>query len=190
MKTKDPVHIMIFRTVTKDWDSFLLFIFLRSFILNAETYIKCLEKVVQSSIKRVATRRPYIWLQNSVTCHTNRRIQPWSSENFCDHITSDIYCLTPPIAIPLIIMGWTQLSERLTKFLAIPKMKARITIVFTNSNKDTTRNTSLAFWLGHLAFMSDGVSKPMADSRPEGPNFDWATLGWASCFFVLDARLV
>ena len=28
---------------------------------------------------------------------------------------------------------------------------------------------SLAFWLGRLAFVSDGVSKPMTDSRPKGP---------------------
>ena len=30
-------------------------------------------------------------------------------------------------------------------------------------------DTSPAFWLGRLAFVSDGVSKPMADSRPKGP---------------------
>ena len=29
--------------------------------------------------------------------------------------------------------------------------------------------TSPAFWLGRLAFVSDGISKPMADSRPKGP---------------------
>ena len=28
---------------------------------------------------------------------------------------------------------------------------------------------SPAFWLGRLAFVSDGVSKPMADSRPKDP---------------------
>ena len=30
-------------------------------------------------------------------------------------------------------------------------------------------HTYLAFWLGRLAFVSDRVSKPMADSRPKGP---------------------
>ena len=41
--------------------------------------------------------------------------------------------------------------------------------------------TSPVFWLGRLAFVSDGVSKPIADSRPKGPNFGWATLGRESC---------
>ena len=31
------------------------------------------------------------------------------------------------------------------------------------------RLTYLAFWLDRLTFVSDGVSKPMADSRPKGP---------------------
>ena len=30
-------------------------------------------------------------------------------------------------------------------------------------------NTPPAFWLGRLAFVPDGVLKPMADSRPKGP---------------------
>ena len=32
----------------------------------------------------------------------------------------------------------------------------------------STSNTSPAFWLGRLAFVSDGVSKSRADSMPKG----------------------
>ena len=35
--------------------------------------------------------------------------------------------------------------------------------------------------LRRLAFVPDRVSKSMADSRPKGPGFGWATFGWASC---------
>ena len=46
IKTKNPVHIMVFRMVASDGDVMSPFIFPHSLRLNTEAYIKCLEYVV------------------------------------------------------------------------------------------------------------------------------------------------
>ena len=42
-------------------------------------------------IKRLAARRLYIWQQDSAPCHISRRTQFSQSENFCNHIASNIW---------------------------------------------------------------------------------------------------
>ena len=46
MKSKHPVHIMVFGLVTSDGDIMPPFIFPHGLRFNTEAYIKCLEKVV------------------------------------------------------------------------------------------------------------------------------------------------
>ena len=53
--------------------------------------------------------------------------------------------LTSQIAIPLIIMCGAQLIKRPTKLWLTPKMKARITAVFSNLSKETIRKTCRRF---------------------------------------------
>ena len=54
MKTKHPVHIMVFGVVSCDGDVMPPFIFLHGLNLNIEAYIKCLQKIVLLWIERVA----------------------------------------------------------------------------------------------------------------------------------------
>ena len=57
MKTKHPIHIMMFGMVTSDSDVMPPFIFPHHFRLNAEAYVKCLEKVILTWIERVVAGR-------------------------------------------------------------------------------------------------------------------------------------
>ena len=53
MKCKHPVYIMVFGVVTSGGDIMSQFIFLHGLRLNMEAYIKCLEEVVLTRIKKV-----------------------------------------------------------------------------------------------------------------------------------------
>ena len=75
IKTKYPVHIMVFGVVTSNGDVMLSFIFLHGFILKMAAYTKCLEEVMLLWIKKVAAGRPYVGQLDSAPCHTSRIIQ-------------------------------------------------------------------------------------------------------------------
>ena len=81
MKSKHPVHIMVFGVVTGNSDIMPPFIFLHGLRLNMETYIKCLEEAVLPWIKRMDAGRLYSWQQSFVPCSTSS--QCWLSEIFC-----------------------------------------------------------------------------------------------------------
>ena len=59
MKTKHPVHIMVFGVFTSDGDMSL--IFPHGLTLNKKADIKCLEEVALAWVERVAAERPNIW---------------------------------------------------------------------------------------------------------------------------------
>ena len=61
MKTKHWVHIIVFGVITSDNDVIPPFIFPNGLRLNIKAYIKCLEEVMVSCIKRVTGGRSYIW---------------------------------------------------------------------------------------------------------------------------------
>ena len=65
MKTKHPVHILVFGVVIRDGDIMHPFIS-HGLRLKIEAYINCLEEVVVPWIKILAAGRPYIWQQYSV----------------------------------------------------------------------------------------------------------------------------
>ena len=74
MKTKHPVHIMVFGVVTRDGDVHLL-----------HTQIGGPHQVPGG--RSATLDRKGVWQQDSVPCHTSRRTQSWLREHFCDHIT-------------------------------------------------------------------------------------------------------
>ena len=116
------------------------FIFSCGLRLNMEAYVKCLEEMLSA-------RRPHIWQQDSVPCHTSRRTQCWLSKNFCDYITPTSGCQTLQIVILLIVMYVMQLSERPKKtlFNTRDELKARIMAAFTNLNRETAGKTCKRF---------------------------------------------
>ena len=69
MKTKHPVHIMVFGMVTSNVDIMPPFMFPCNFIHNTEAYIRYLEEVVLPGIENLAAGRLYIWQQDFVPCH-------------------------------------------------------------------------------------------------------------------------
>ena len=91
IKTKHPVHIMVFGVVTKDGDVMHPLIFPQGLKLNTEAYIKCLEEVVLLWIERVTAGEPYMWQWDSEPCDKSRRTQCWLWENFCYHIPLNIW---------------------------------------------------------------------------------------------------
>ena len=121
VKTKYSVHIMVLWVVTSDGDIMPPCIFPHGRRLNSETYIKCLDEVV------------LLWnwdggywktLPLPTGLHDTQTGEPSVS---CQKIfvTTAFGCLTPRIAIFLIIICGAQLSERTTKFHAAPKMNWR-----------------------------------------------------------------
>ena len=123
MKSKHPIHIMMFKVVTSNGDVMPSFIFPHALRLNTEAYIKCLKEVV-FWIKRMDAGRPYVWQQDPVPCHTSRRTQSWLSENFCNHITPNTWLPNSPDDNPLdyYVLDTVETNKRRTKLRAIPKM--------------------------------------------------------------------
>ena len=104
--------------------------------LNTEAYIKCLEKRVRLWIDRVAAWRLYVCQQGSALFHTNKRTQYWLWENFCDHITPNIWPLNSPDCKPLDYYAWDPVEVQTNKNPRNTKeLKARLTAAFTNLNK-------------------------------------------------------
>ena len=93
MKTKQLFHIMVFGMITSDSNVIPLFIFPPDLRLK-------LEEVVLCWIKWVASSRVCIRQQDPVPCPTSRRTKSWLSENFCDHITLNIWPPNSPDCNP------------------------------------------------------------------------------------------
>ncbi|XP_052832535.1 uncharacterized protein LOC128250757 [Octopus bimaculoides] len=116
IKIKHPLNIMkeIFTSasiyITSDGDVMLPFIFPHGLRINMEAYIKCLEEVVLSWVKRVAVRRPYVWQQDSAPCHTNKKTQSWLSDNFCAHRSHN-----SPHCNPLDYYVWGTVEREINK---------------------------------------------------------------------------
>ena len=62
LKTKQPVHVIVFEVVTCNSDFIALFIFSLGIRLNMEVYIKCLADVDLTGMERVAAGGPYVWV--------------------------------------------------------------------------------------------------------------------------------
>ena len=74
MKTKHPVHIMMFGVNSSDSDFTPQSIFPHGLRLNIEAYIKCIKEVVVLPwLKRVVAGRTYVKQKDSASCHTRRR---------------------------------------------------------------------------------------------------------------------
>ena len=114
------------------------FIFPHVLNLNTEVYIKCLEEIVPPWIKTIAAGRSYVWQQDSAPCHTHRRIQSWLSENFCNHIILNIWLPNSPDCNHLYFYVLDVVERETNKTLCNTKdkLKARITALFTNLNKE------------------------------------------------------
>ena len=114
------------------------FIFPYGLRVNREAYIKCLEEVVLPWFERVATRRPYVWQQESVPRHTSRWIHSQQWDNFCHHITPNIW---PPCSLdhnPLYyVWGTVELETNKTLCDTKEELKAKITTGFTHLDVET-----------------------------------------------------
>ena len=95
MKTKHPVHIRVFGMVTSNGNVMPPFIFPHG--LNMGAYIKSLGEVVPW-MKRVAAGRSCIWHGNRTLHHAKKagKFQFWMCENFCNHITPNIWLPNSP----------------------------------------------------------------------------------------------
>ena len=143
-KTPSPYH-GIWGGFTSDDEVMPTLIFPHGLRHNTEAYIKWLKEALL--FESWGCLLEDLWQQDSAQCHTSRITQYWQSEKFCDHITPTSGHLIPLIVILLIIMCQAWLSERLTKLNANTKdeLKAKITVVFTNLNKETVGKADRRF---------------------------------------------
>ena len=100
IKSKHPVHTMVFGVVTSNGNVMPSFIFPYGLRLNTEAYVNYLEKVVLPWIKRVFVGRP-IYVATGLCTMPHKRENPILTGNFCNHITPISGCLTPQICDPL-----------------------------------------------------------------------------------------
>ena len=137
MKTKLPVHIMVFRVITSDCDVMLSFFFPHGLRLNIEAYIKCLGVVLLIWIKKMAAGRSNVWQQDSAPYHTSRRSQSWLSEIFCNPITPNICLTCSADCNPLEYHVWGTIERDINKTLWNTKneLTEKTTADFTNLNK-------------------------------------------------------
>ena len=107
MKTKHPVYIMVFGVVT--WEEVVRpFIFSYGIRRNMETYILYMDR--EGGCWKII-----VWQQESVPCNTSRRTQCWLWENFCNHISPNIWPLNFPDCNPLYHYMLARLSKGPTK---------------------------------------------------------------------------
>ena len=139
MKTKHPVHIMVFGVVTCDGYIIPQFIFLHGLRLIMEAKSKCLEKVDLAEIKRVAPGKLYVKHQDYVSCHTDRKIYSWLLVHINNYITSNIWPpnLTNCYFLEYYVWGAVELETNKTFFNTKEEPKAKIMAEFTNLNKET-----------------------------------------------------
>ena len=81
--------------------------------------------------------------QDSAACHTSWRTLCWLWENFCDHITPNIW---PPYSLncsPLQYYMWGAIEWETHEIRCSSKdeIKAKITAAFVNFNKETVGKT-------------------------------------------------
>ena len=131
----------------KDGDIIPLFIFSHGLRLNTEADVKCLEEVLLPWIERLtAWRRPYVWQQDSVPCHTSRK--SWLSENFCNHMTPNTWLPNSLDCNSLGYYVWYVVQQETNKTPCHTKdeLKARITATFINLNKGNIGKVCRRFW--------------------------------------------
>ena len=120
MKIKHPVHMLVFGVVTSDGDVVV------SIILYGLTFQH--EGLHSAPLDREGGRS-YIWQKDSAPCNTSRRIQVWSSKNFCADTTPNI-CLPNSPDCNLLDYYVSVAVKSDTK----DKLKARIKAAFANLN--------------------------------------------------------
>ena len=122
MKTKHPVHIMVFGLVNGDGDDMPPFIFSQGLKLDKETYIRCLEAFVLPGSRgwlfedSMSTN----WILHDATQAEASREKISAT---ISPLTSARLTLRNPI--PLITICGTEWSKRQTKSRATPKMNWR-----------------------------------------------------------------
>ena len=114
IKTKHPIHIMMFRVVTSNDNVMTPFIFPHDVTLKPQAYIKYLEKVVLSWIKREGAGRPS---PSTRTLHYATQVrEPNLGCQKISVITSPLTsdCLTLQIVIPWLFCmrhSWTRVQQ-------------------------------------------------------------------------------
>ena len=80
MKTKFPNTVMVFGVISSDGDMMPLHIFETGLRVDTEIYLQIMESVVLPWIKQVAWEKPWVWQQDSVSCHISKAPLPgWRS---------------------------------------------------------------------------------------------------------------
>ena len=90
MKTKFPQTVMVFGCVSSEGDVMPPHIFERGLRLNSQGYVEVLNTVVKPWLEGVASGRPFVWQQDSASCHTAGKTQKWLSENFYDFTSPNV----------------------------------------------------------------------------------------------------
>ena len=75
MQTKFSATVMVFGVVLSEGHVMLPYIFPKGLKVNMVEYLKVLEMHVLPWICKVAAGRPYVWQQDSASCHTSRKTQ-------------------------------------------------------------------------------------------------------------------
>ena len=133
MKTKHPVHIMVFV-----WSQAMVILCLR---LNTEAYIEWLEKVVLPWIERVAPGKSYIKQQDCVMSHKQNSMLT-VKKNHPEYLATSLPRLQSPNFYEASTVVWET-----NKILCntIDEMKATIMAASTNLNKENIRKTCRRF---------------------------------------------
>lgn len=130
--------------ITSNGDIIPPLIFLRSFRLNVEAYIKCLEEIVLLLVERVAFGR---LVSGNKTLHDDTQAEEPTRE--CQAIYETTATLTscyliPYTAIFLIITRGEQLSEQPANEPPC-NTKGKVIAVFSNRNQETVQKSFMRF---------------------------------------------
>ena len=138
MKSKHPVHIMVFWVVTRDGDVIPPLIFPHRFKLNPRSLYEVFKCGSAVWILTVTSASPYVWQQDSALSRTWRKSQWLRSENLSDHINPNIWVSYSTECYPIdyCVLSVVERETKITPCHTQDKLKARIMTAFTNLEKE------------------------------------------------------
>ena len=147
MKTKIPVHIMVFGVVSSDGHVMSPHIFEEGLRVNQNVYQDVLATVVKPWIEEVAAGRPYVFQQDSAPAHTARKTQKWLEDNFFDHGTPDMWPPNSPDCNPLdyYVRGAVERITNTTAFNNKAELRERICQAFQDLSPEIVKRACSRF---------------------------------------------
>ena len=110
MKTKFLATVMVFGVVSSEGHIMPLHIFEVGLKVNTKVYLDVLKSVVIPWCNQMASRRPWVWQQDSAPAHKSKETQAWLQKECYDFVPFS-HCPSSPYLNPLDYFVWSYIEN-------------------------------------------------------------------------------